>query len=358
MNRRELVKRLSTTAEERYGVRVTDSMFGDWLREKLIAAPRKRGQIREWTAKEYRGALEICRLKSQGVNFAGAIRWHLWIKGFDPPKFDPRKSRRPLLKEFRKFRFEATKGVYTTYDPRSEREISPARLETIARSIGTQDSRLHSILPFEAQQIVKARNLAEFDVGGEKISAAASRFCSEVLFHLIPGIQADAANEIAGTICSAIVGNFGGLTGKPDEIDTSSEASILCATVDTYMLARQIAVGIPSLLAILRVLNPNWTSGLDAARMSARTPHWRIGNFVAMLHFLHRAGPILEGFLGGNSGIPCDYNALCDIVRMAKDGKGGSQWSVDLAQHCRTMLTGANAPNSGATTSQNKNLGV
>jgi len=321
MNRTELVERIIPTALRCYGIRVTNSMFGDWLREKLIATPGKQGRKRNWTAREYRVALEICRLKSQGVNFAGAIKWHLWIKGFELPKFDPQKHRRDLLKEFRKFRALSTKSIYTTHDPRSEPEISVSRARAIARSVGTQDERLHAILPFAPEESFDIRNLTEFDVSSARLSVPAADFLNESIRSLFPSFVMEGGIADTSTLATTLMNLFGGLTGQPDEIVKSGEASVLGAGIDAYLIARVMMLKFPELLLFMRAHRQDWRPGLDATARSLRTPQWRIGTFVSLLHAVHRAGPLAAELFDLEPIKQWNFNTLLDIISANRSAK-------------------------------------
>lgn len=295
MNRQNLISRLIPRARDRYRVRVTDPMFGDWLREKLIATPSKRGRVRNWTWRHYRVGLEICRLKSQGVNFAGAIRWHLWIKGFDPLGFNPVKQRRSLLRAFRRYRKLAIKSVYSTYDPRNTSEISERRAEKLALSMGSQDERLKSILPLGTHELMDARNLAQFDVPGDSIQIAAHGLYTQQLRMIAPSLSAGKIENYAKHISDAVVPQLGGLWGEVDEINVAGEHSIQIADRNSFDVARHMVADFPRLMKLLGQADPLNSAGYSAALSSATRPAWRIGNFVSFLHVVHRGGP---DFLG------------------------------------------------------------
>jgi hypothetical protein len=283
--------RLAPRAQARYGIRVTNQIFGDWLREKLIATPSKRGRVRDWTWQHYRVALEICRLKSQGVNFAGIIRWNLWIKGFNPPDFDPTKQRRSLLKEFRRIRKLAVEPIYSTYDPRDTDDVSDKRAAKIALSMGNQDERLKPILPLGIAELVDARNLAQFDVMGKLIQNAAHGFLARQLQAMAPSIPAEKI-ELAGQhMAGDLVPLLGGFLGEINEIEAAGEHSIQIADRSSFEIARNMLINLSHVMKMLGHTDTPNLAGYSAVALSATHPDWRVGNFVSYLHLLHRGGP-------------------------------------------------------------------
>ena len=291
MDRRTLMSRLVPRALHRYRVRVTDLMFGDWLREKLIATPSKRGRVRNWNWRHYRVGLEICRLKSQGVDFAGAIRWHLWIKGFDPPKFNPVQQRTSLLRAFRRYRKLAIKSIYSTYDPRNTSIISEQRAEKLALSMGSQDERLKSILPLGTSELLDARNLVQFDVSGGSIEIAAREYFTRQTRAIAPSLSAETSELFAQRMAGVVVPLLGGLLGEVNEIDVAGEYSIQIASRNSFDLARNMVANLPRLMKWSEQADPLNSAGYSATVRSATMPDWRIGNFVSFLHIVHRGGP-------------------------------------------------------------------
>lgn len=276
------VDRLISTAMRRYRVRITDPQFGDWLREKLLAPPPKQQRKRNWTCKHYRTALEICRLKSQGVSDAGELKWHLWLKGMSPPNFDPAKARRHLRVAFTRLRKAAAKSVYSTYDPTRESEITAGRKAQIISSMGVQDARLKATLPLSGDEIFALRNLMQFDHQSENIPSI-----EFLIAKLLPqDIQRQLVGQLQGM--SEFVALLGGISGPADEIENSGERSIRHASRKQFELARQAIRILPEGFRVLATLMPGAKAGFIAVAESAQRPEWRVAIFMPILHMLYR----------------------------------------------------------------------
>jgi hypothetical protein len=159
---------------------------------------------------------------------------------------------------------------------------------------------------------VDGRNLAEFDIGGETLSVPVVGLLNVQADSLAQIIRLGDINADTVGLAHVVVGLLGGLIGKPDEIEVSGEASILCANADAFHLARRMILSFPSLLRFLRSVNPNWAPGIDATRRSLRAPHWRVGTFVCLLHVVHRAGPMASELFDLDPIIIRKINELCD----------------------------------------------
>lgn len=284
MKREVLVTRLTARAKTRYGVRVSDEIFGEWLRKKLIQSPPKRGRIREWDKRHYRIVLEICRLSAEGIRFSGIIKWHLWIKGFSPPGFQPTAERKHLLKEFRRLRKSLTQPIYSTYDPRSGETISDDRANRIAKSMGTQDERLRIILPLELTETFDSRNLVQFGVGGEKLADLVSSKARKLLEHTTQITDPALINEFSSAMASAGIASLLGLWGDPDEIGGSGEHSIQIANNDAFEFARSALAWGPKAISLWAESDQANRDGSQAATKSLTRADWRISIFVGFLH--------------------------------------------------------------------------
>ncbi len=293
MTRQELLERLIRKASDRYGLRVTDMMFGDWLREKLIFTPPKTGRHRRWTCRQYRVALEICRLRSQGIDFAGILRWHLWIKGFNLPTFDPTKQRRALFKEFRRLRKEAVAPIHSTYDPRDATPLTPWKAQKLIGSIGTQDERLTQLLPILGDNLIGSWSLSRFDEKAPGVEIETREFVLRHLRALYPRAPEDELKELSSHLAVKMTSLLGGILGEPDEIESSGETSILTANRATFDAARNAIADLPGTMANYQISDPGNAEGYRAVAHSAITPQWRIINFVNFLHAVHRGGPEL-----------------------------------------------------------------
>ncbi len=290
MERTYLVSRISQRAWSRYKVRVTDVVFGDWLRDKLILAPPKKGRHREWNACHYRVALEICRLISQGVTFKGIIKWHLWIKRVPLPKFQPTENRQTLLRNFRRLSKLATENIHSTYDPRGSDKLSDWRATKIVRSMGCQDERLKSILPLDSSELIDARNLAQFDVGGNSISVASRLYFTRQVRATLPTLSDSQIENITTLVTNRIIALMGGVLGTPDEIEKSAQESISTADCGSFEVARNMTICLSDLMAMAAQTDAANSEGYKAVAYSAISPDWRIGNFVFCLHVIHRGG--------------------------------------------------------------------
>lgn len=302
MKRAQFLERLKQSAQRlHYDVALSDIKFGSWLRKKLLATPRKRGRIRSWTAKEFRIALEICRLESQGIHATGAIKWHLWLKGFDPPEFSPTRARKHLNKEFKRWTQRLFEHVHTTHDPRGDADISPWRRRKIVASLGPQDERLKTILPLSEAASFDARNVIQFGVGGHALARIAETFFASLASWLpkLVGLEnnkgfvseiADIDPQLVGT---SIVAAFAGVFGDPAEIVGSGMSSIRSATDEQFEGARNLLLSSPSMLRCIGKNRPDYAAGTRAAIRSLSTPVWRIGLFAMYVHWVRRLLPDL-----------------------------------------------------------------
>lgn len=284
MKREVLVSRLIARASTRYGVRVSDEIFGEWLRKKLIQSPPKRGRIREWNKRHYRIALEICRLNSEGVRIFGIIKWHLWLKGFSPPNFRPTAERIHLLKEFRRLRKSLMQSIYSTYDPRNGGAISENRANRIAKSMGTQDERLKSFLPLALAQIFGARNLIQFAVDDGTLANLLTSNVGSYIGQLTEIPDTVVVNKLASTVTDIGITSLSGLWGDPDEIEASGEQSIQVASADDFEFGRSSLAGTAIGISLLAKCDEAHRDGYQAATKSLTRAHWRISIFVGFLH--------------------------------------------------------------------------
>jgi hypothetical protein len=286
MDRRTLVDRMARWAKSRYRISVNDVQFGYWLRSDLLKAPPKAGQARNWTRRHYRIALEICSLKSQGVKSVDAMRWHLWLKDFEPPRFVPTNERRALSKEFRRVRKLGTARVRSTYDPKPDGQPSDWQVAVISRSMGQQDERLKAIVQFDPHSLTDIWGLTRFGEGGALFASDLANFFGKVSSFL-PVDNEDA--KVAETIqwfSKAIPSLFTGYFGDRKEIENSAEDTVLRATRAQFEQARTFLKLQPLLLeAAKQVLVRESASDIIAG---INTPDWRIGNYVTFLHMIFR----------------------------------------------------------------------
>ena len=292
MNRAEFFSRLKRTAKRRYRVEITKSIFDDWRREKLLSAPEKHGRKREWGPKKYRIALEICRLKAQGVKFSGAQKWHLWIKGFQPPKFEPVENRAALLKEFRRLRKRATPRD-STYDARVDSTLSEWRAGSVARSLGEQDKRLEEIIPLTTSELIDGWGLARFDTGGQKLVVPLMEKVFESLG--LQSLPEEIQKEIEKTLHQEISTLIGGYFGNPEDVENTAEETIHTASNESFHRARLINGLFPGVLRAWKNIDTRYGDGAESAARSAISPDWRIGNYISVLHAIVRSANSQNG---------------------------------------------------------------
>jgi hypothetical protein len=93
MRREELIRRLAKRAGERYGVGFRGSLFDDLVDDGLIPEGRRVGNdnkrpLYDFHRDSYRRALQIIRLRKQGIVGRDAIRVQLFIRGYSLPVWD------------------------------------------------------------------------------------------------------------------------------------------------------------------------------------------------------------------------------------------------------------------------------
>src|SRR6267154_1013823 len=111
----ELLVRLNRRARSHYCVKrpITLGIFRDWCEADVVVAPPKQGQKRRWSGRHYRRALEVVRLKAQGLRSLAAIRIMLFLRGYDVPAFDF-ETRSALTLEYIKLRNKLFGNIHST----------------------------------------------------------------------------------------------------------------------------------------------------------------------------------------------------------------------------------------------------
>ncbi len=227
-------------------------MIRRWVDARLIRGPkpigRKRGQHPDWQWSEssFQQALRICALRAQGLKRTSEIRFYLWRQCSDIPfdrLSDFQQLRRDVRKEFRRARNEMRRQSTSKFDPRSEKEISALRAESITKKLG-EPSPLLVPLGFrysEAETLTLLGSLlfgehGTLKIGSEEVSL--DKAISDVLnrFGLSKEMQ-----SLVPELPELARGILSGLGGVPDQIEGSAEDAIMDADETMFNHARDIS---------------------------------------------------------------------------------------------------------------------
>jgi hypothetical protein len=280
MKREQFIARLSRTARRLYGLRVTDQMLGDWLREGLIVAPEKRGRVREWSACHYRVALKICRFRRYGARRAAEVRWLLWLTGSPPEKFEPENHRDDLVKAFTRIRILLLKDIHSTFHPGVHTDRTGGRTRALVAGLGQLDPTLEALFPYSPEKLSMLYGLIRFLGDEEKpedvVKSAALALLGVITEHL-PVLQKVTVPE-RGFDC--LINIMRGFLDDLVEEGTGTD-SIQNASPTSFDAAHKLHNLTPIFLLKLGLTS--------AARSLQQHSAWRIGIYVFCLHILHRA---------------------------------------------------------------------
>ena len=282
MRRAEFLKRLNRRAINRYGLkRITDGILGDWLEAGVVIAPRKEGRARRWSGRQYRMALEVVRLKSQGVRSLAFIRSLLWLKRYEVPLFDPRfelESREALAREFVQIRNTLIGRIHSTYPIDYSGKNTDWRKRSIVEKMGPLDPSLQPFVQYQPDELIDAYTRLRFDQGSGQLDGAAQRLIDQI----IPAIFQRSAPNLPLPILNKphkVSGILGGLLGKRDEVE-NPELSIAGVTEEQFREAR---LAVNQSISIFRKI------GLEKVAISLTLSwKWRISMFVFFLDLIHR----------------------------------------------------------------------
>lgn len=281
MPREAFLARLNK-AVSHYGLpEVTDDILADWLEAKVIPSPRQTGRLRIWTRVQYRHALEILRLKSQGVASLAEIRWHLWIMGFEIPVFSSRfSSRASLIRIFRRDLRELFKPVNSKYQPtENETKKDAWRANALIRSMGDLDPELQKTVTYERDELLNLYGIAKLGGVIGKATSAVGKITAAMSKPFLTAVAVDGPEQ------KSILKSIARFAGNPHEEGNRAEKSLSEASEADFRLARR---------AFKVLATSPWPFG-PKARRSFATPRWRIGLFVWLLHVTNHGGGKLMG---------------------------------------------------------------
>jgi hypothetical protein len=182
MNRAEFIERVNARAKVRYCQAVTLRMLEDWNEEGLFPTAQASGGGRanqpDWilNSGHYRRALQICRLKSQGVARFTALRAALWLRGVEIPPGLPRKD---IADEYERLRKDALRRVSSPYIPGYADPQQRRKEATLLRQFGPLASVLNvALLAIPPEALLDAYRSARFGDPHLLFSEAVNRHAS------------------------------------------------------------------------------------------------------------------------------------------------------------------------------------
>lgn len=299
MTRDELLQRINRRAKLRYGFQVTWRALRDWVDEELMPGPTPRGRRRgkgvywDWPWSSCVRALQICCLKSRGVNTFASIRLHLWFGGIEMPIWRVRKS---LEEEMRRFRKRAFRSVSSTYDPRMKTGVSKREAHTVAKQLGELSPAFAaSGVRYAAEDLVITYGATRFGEPQNRRADGTKAPFRDVVPRAMRQLGIPTHRQEA--VLQAEM-SFSGLLGDPGEIEGSAEDTISRASKSALLQARLKIRHRARLLRRISEVEANDGSSVtpesrELVRQVAkqiRLGPWRIIVFVLLLQDLHRGG--------------------------------------------------------------------
>ena len=289
MRREEFLVRLNSEAS-RLGVpEITDGILGDWLEAKIIAAPQKKGRIRNWSEKELEQGQQILRLLSLGVKGLGEIRFHLWLD--DPniclfnPKFD---APGILSREFLRFKNTWVGSFRSNYWEKGATTTSFSA-RSVLRKMGNLDPCFEPWVRYSPEELLNLYTMLRFGSSKGNLGEALASICPKIENQII-GIVEQLVPEISSCVLRAAIGNIPDRAFSQvirhfnlDEINQT----ILDASKSEFLLARQC---LHALIILFRWL------ALQKVSDSLRHPEWQTVMFAVLLHLIHRNRDGIFGF--------------------------------------------------------------
>jgi len=161
LTRQELEARVAGQAQERYDVSLPEDWFHSLTQDGFMPEPLrtanegKRPSYR-YDFRSYRRALQIVRLRRDGITDADAIRIQLFLRGYGE-----RDIRNALANAYAKCARGAVARVRSGYVD-NQRTIPPGHKVSLAKSLGPLDDRLRSAnLGLSTDQVIQAVRIAK-----------------------------------------------------------------------------------------------------------------------------------------------------------------------------------------------------
>jgi hypothetical protein len=284
MDRQSLTHELRERARARYSQNISDNMVADFLEAKVMDAPPKAGRRRLWTAKELRRGLEIARIKSQGINNLGEIRWVLYLKDTDVPVLtDLFDDREILIRYFSRERNALTRTIHSAYPQVTNSDPSNWPAQTVIRNMGELDPVFHSFIQYRPDEMLEAYELLRHDSDDvTKLTGAFERLIRELVARLAPSLSSQEITDIVAVFdVSQLLQPMRGIFGPANDAEYSVATSIRNADRADFEAAKTLTAA---------VVWPFKKLGLPKVARSLLHPRWRLLVFVLLVHavFLFR----------------------------------------------------------------------
>lgn len=284
MRRDELLARLNRRAKSRYrltsphGLPITDGMLTDWREADLIPEPLHRGRKRDWTSRHYRRALEVVRLRSQGVRSLPLARAIFFIKGIPGVPPPDTESRKALAATYIKLKNELVGHIHSTYPLGNMEKDTAWRKRTVLGKMGGLDDSLAELIQYKPHELLSAYASARFNHQQSEFDDAARRLMQNVVTAFFHTTATETAPPILVSIRNASA-VFGGVWGQSTEFETPDH-SICSATEQEFLYAR---IGFNQSIPLFRVIGNE-----KVAYTLTVSWQWRVWMFVLLLDFIHR----------------------------------------------------------------------
>jgi hypothetical protein len=289
VTREEFLIRLNVEANLLGLSAITDGILADWLEAKIIDAPEKHGQIRDWSETELTRGRKILRLISLGRKNLGEIRFHLWIENCDIPFLGPRFDAPGILsREFLPLKNQLFGKIRSSYPANNNPAPDSYSAKSVLRNMGELDSCFEHWVKYEAAELLDAYTMLRFGDSNSHLDQAVSRLRLKISSHLVgviggnfPGIphaiMASALAAIPDKAFIRIIRQFH-FDALNDGIFEASKAE--------FLLARR---ALNAFVILFRWL------GLQRVSDSLRHPTWQTAMFVLLLRVIQQTkGTTLE----------------------------------------------------------------
>lgn len=289
MKQRDLLERLNCRVRQRYNTVVGRRRFQDWVSEDLVPGPVP--GTHDWTPKSYFWALQICRLRAQGITRNSEIRIQLWIRHRE---ICPEKLRADLKSEYDRIVKRMLEPINSTYAPRIGSQPSTRAEVAVVSKMGA----LAPVLAAAGFERSRSEWLSTYFI---------ARFGSEdnqppdLISSLLE--NGGALSWVLKWVPNAVPMNkvlTSGLLGDPDEIAISAIDSISKAEWKLFLGARAALRAWPRVFSNLpdltSALAPEATPSIDRLRRvasaiaaAAQQSAWQTLILGMMIHQFHRS---------------------------------------------------------------------
>jgi hypothetical protein len=256
--------------------------LADWLEAKIIDAPEKHGQIRDWSETELTRGREILRLISLGRKNLGEIRFHLWIDNCDIPFLDPRFDAPGILsREFLPLKNQLFGKIRSSYPANNNPAPDSYSAKSVLRNMGELDSCFENWVEYEPAELLDAYTTLRFGDSNSYLDQAFSRLRPKISAHLVEDIGKQFPKIPHAVIAST-------LTAIPDKafvrfirqfhFDALNDGIFEASEAD-FLLARR---ALNASVILFRWL------GLQKVSGSLLHPTWQTAMFVLLLRVIRQ----------------------------------------------------------------------